>query len=509
MNLWVNRLRQLALLAVALFFFACEDETSLLGFRNPNTKFKGQFIDIDLTTSVLQLDSIRTSNGYFLNEYNRLLVGKYTDPEIGVVQSNAVAQFFTGTVDTIANDAQIDSVYLYVHLDLYTYGSKATSSQKIAVYEASEQLTSSDKRNYTGNKQVQYDLGSFLGEQEFTVNPDLYEEQRIEIEKGVNTDKDPNNNIEPVLLKFKLPETFRDRLAQVALRHTNDRENDTVFVTPDRFVEEFKGLAFVSSSETNDKILGVSTGSLTRIVMHYQTPRKDSLEWSFYFYNGLAAYSNVQVVQKSAKLATLEPWEDDPLDGTRFVQSGTGLMTKIDLSNFYEFAERDSVKDILINSAELVIDDVVAGDFRVPTALAMRSLRSNNRLDYQSETDLNDIRQRTLWGGVLAADYLVASGTNVAQRVIAENDSTLQAITDVNTGLALTYSSSKEQYSGFLTLFFQRLHKNRNELDRYTNFVLYPTDVSQSGLGAKSVNRAVFSGQSVHLRLYYTKFTIN
>src|SRR5688500_7755434 len=69
MNLWANRLGQLAILAVALFFFSCEDDTSFLGYRNPNEKFKGKYVEIPLNSTVFLLDSIRTSNYFFNNEY--------------------------------------------------------------------------------------------------------------------------------------------------------------------------------------------------------------------------------------------------------------------------------------------------------------------------------------------------------------------------------------------------------------------------------------------------------
>ena len=59
MNLWVSRVGQLAMLAVALFFFSCEDETSILGFKNPNSKFRASYVEIPIESSVLLRDSLR------------------------------------------------------------------------------------------------------------------------------------------------------------------------------------------------------------------------------------------------------------------------------------------------------------------------------------------------------------------------------------------------------------------------------------------------------------------
>jgi hypothetical protein len=514
MNLWVNRLRQLTLLlSVALFFFGCEDESSLLGFKNPNPKFKGQYVDLELSSSVLLLDSIRTSNAYFTNEFNRLLVGKYTDPEIGVVKSNAAAQFLIGNSDTIAYDAaglQLDAVYLHLHLDLYHYGSKATSPQQISVYPLTEILDRHDKLRHTGNKPVLYNSGELLADTTFNVNPGLYDEIREAIASGVNDDNDQTNNVDPVILKIKLDDEYGQRLWSELINYSKNHETDTTLLYDSLFAREFPGLAFVSGSESNDKILGISLGTSSRIVMRYRTAEKDSLERSFYFFPGLSNYSNLQIAEKSANIASLQPWIDQELDGKRYLQTGTGLMTKVDLSNFYQFASQDSVSNILINSAELVIDDVVAGDYAVPSGISMRVLKSNNRLARQSAEQLDDDRHFALWTGVLSADMFIGTSSGqVVQRPIAENDSTLQALTDGTSGVALTYSSSNEKYSGFLSLFFQRLYKNRNEEVKYTNFVLYPTDVSNAGLSAKSLSRAVFNADKVRLRIFYTKPTIN
>jgi hypothetical protein len=508
MNLWVNRLRQLTLLSVALFFFGCEDETSLLGFKNPNPKFKGQYVDLELNTSVLLLDSIRTSNAYFANEYNRLLVGKYSDPEIGVIKSNAAAQYIIGTSDTLPHTdvgLKFSAAYLHLNLDLSSYGSKTTSPQTISIYPLTEILNRKEKRAHTGNKPILYDAGDLLADTTFNVNPGLYAEIR-----ELNSDNDPKNNVDPIVLKLKLPDEYGQRLFSDLITWSKNWRTDSLMLSDTAFVKRFPGIAIISSSESNDKVLGISMGTSTRIVVRYETSQKDSLERSYYFFPALANYSNIQITEKAPNISSLQPWQDQVLDGKRYIQSGTGLMTKVDLSKFYEFASQDSVKDMVINSAEFVIEDVTSEEFAVPTGLALRALKSNNRLDRQSATQLTDTRHGALWGGVLSADYLQTSSAGAVLRpVITENDSTLQSVTDATSGIALRYSLEDQQYSGFLSLFFQRLYKNRNETDRYTNFVLYPSDVSNAGLTAKSLNRAIFNKENVRLRIFYTKPTIN
>src|SRR5688572_25445292 len=124
MNLWAKRIGQLAILPIALFFFACEDEASLLGYKNPNTKFEVKYIEIPLESSVLLLDSQRTSNYLFNNETNRLLVGQYVDQQFGSITSTAFTQYFTTTGAKLAAGAVFDSVSIQLAFDLYNYGSK-------------------------------------------------------------------------------------------------------------------------------------------------------------------------------------------------------------------------------------------------------------------------------------------------------------------------------------------------------------------------------------------------
>jgi hypothetical protein len=88
MNLWAKTLGRLTVLAVALFFFACADETSLLGFKNPNPRFNVSFVEIPIESSVLSIDSIYTDNK---GTAGGLLVGNYQDNIMGNVHSEGLS----------------------------------------------------------------------------------------------------------------------------------------------------------------------------------------------------------------------------------------------------------------------------------------------------------------------------------------------------------------------------------------------------------------------------------
>src|SRR3990170_1441181 len=112
MNLWAKHVGQLVVFAVALFFLSCQDEASLLGYKNPTSKFQVNYVEIPIESSVLLLDSQRTSNFLFQNETNRLLVGQYVDDQFGSVSTAAYTQYFTNSGTKLPANAIYDSVTL-------------------------------------------------------------------------------------------------------------------------------------------------------------------------------------------------------------------------------------------------------------------------------------------------------------------------------------------------------------------------------------------------------------
>jgi hypothetical protein len=515
MNLWVNPLRQLALLSVALFFFACEDETSLNGFRNPNPKFQGKYTEIPLTTSNLLLGNVRTSNSYFADEYGRFLVGQYEDPVFGKIKSQAVTQFYTNSGTKLPAGATIDSISIHLAFDLYLFGSKTTSDQKISIYQTSYPLTSLNRRKLYYDTDVKWSEDSLVTEKVFSVNPGLFKDF-MDLNSNASEADDTT-----VVIKFPVDMNgmFATKL-RAKYESYSATPSDSSFIDFSKFSVDFPGLAFVSSEATtgqqkNNMIMGFNPGSASRVVIHYSTDVnsvKKAFSQSLVFSNlGLLSYNKIET-ERVGDLSGITQFQDQPTeDGNRYVQSGTGLVTKLNLDNFFDFANQVSEKDIVLNSAQLVINDVVVSDLdpaAPPRGLALRLLEDNNHIrKYAINNEVLD-RDSILFLGLIAPDYQVISGGRIVQNVFLDNDSTFYGVADAGSGVALRYSDDDKNYSGFLTLLFQRLYKQRNNADRMRNFALYPTDPSITNLGAKSVNRAVFPSDKVVLKLYYTEPTV-
>ncbi|HMF73314.1 MAG TPA: DUF4270 family protein, partial [Flavitalea sp.] len=347
MNLWVRTLGQLAALAVALFFFSCEDETSFLGFRDHNNKkFKVNFVDIPVASSVLLMDSLRTSNFYLpqdQGETNRLLVGKYIDDLFGEVSATANTQFFTTNTSQalLKQGAELDSISMDLRFDFYTYGSEAFTSQTISIHELEKELQFDSIGRYYNKSNTPYNPTS-LGTKTFSILPERFQEY---IEDQLDT---------VITIHLPLDLAFGQRIFDSALKYRNaTTPADSAFVKPRDFVKEFKGIAIVADNA--DKIMGFSpTATASRITLHYHDDDTDSLQLNLSF-TLMIGYNKIDAQRGATSLAGLNEYSQpfSPDNGLRYIQSGTGVLTRLDFEEFYKFVDADSNSTMIVNSAEL------------------------------------------------------------------------------------------------------------------------------------------------------------
>ena len=513
MNLWVNRLKQLPLLAVALFFFACEDETSLNGFKNPNQKFKGKYVEIPLETSNLLLGKIRTSNNYFSTEYNRLMVGQYVDTRLDTLKAHAITQFIPGSITKMPAEHTIDSITVVLEFDMTTYGAQGVSdNQKISLYQLQNPVYPSWKRTAYSNTVIAWNPDAKVGEKVFSVNPKLLREY-----DSLNSSNSPNDADKVVALRFKVDpgNAFYTRLKDRYETYSSGLSGD--FILYDRFSVDFPGLAFVSSSANNKVVAGFRLGGTSGVkIFHSKKTATDTtygvmnLPFNNQF---LFSYNRIDAI-RLGELAGQVPFQEQPkTDGLRYVQAGTGQVVKLHLDRFFEFAEEMKEKRIVINSAQLVIEDVEQPSNSAllpPRALGMRVLQEDNQFPKYKMEDVAQDRDSILFLGLISTDYeFFQSNGQLARPAAFASDSSFYAVSDGGGAAALTYVSGDKKYSGFLTLLMQRLYKQIDAADRWKTYALYPTDASVRDAGAKTVNRLVFPSTGVKLKIYYTEPNVN
>ena len=493
MNLWVKRVGQLAMLAVALFFLQCEEETSVLGYKNPNSKFKVSYVEIPIESSVFLRDSLRTTNFTYSGEPNRFMVGKYFDETFGDITAASFTQYFidTKTFKNLGSTAVYDSVSLELHFDLYHYGATALTPQTISIYELDEELKTDSAKVYSNDSSVPRSLN--IGSKTFTVNTAKFDEFA-----GSADTKDT-----VITIKFPLDANFGNRIfnSAVKLRDATS-EADSTFIHFSEFIKEFKGIAI--EGETADKIIGFSPVSpASRIVVHYHendTVRR-ALNMTF---SGVIGFNQIKANRTGTVLEPVKQHYQTVLqdDNNRYIQSGIGILTKLDFSKFYEFT--DTVPYILINSAELSIESVQASTYAPPASLSLRVLKDNNRMKVYVAKNEQDAQDYLSYQGLLRYDVGFQSSP-----AIVDSDSVFYATDKSN---VLNYSSKDNSYKMLMTLFTQRLTVPSENVTKFKYFVLHPaaqnpsiSPAAQSGL--KSVNRVIFPKDKIKLKIYYTKPT--
>jgi hypothetical protein len=485
MNLWANRMRQLVFLPVALFFFSCEEEASVLGYKNPNPKFEVSYVEIPLESSVLLLDSQRTSNFVFPNETNRLLIGQYTDDQFGSVVANGYSQFFTTSTSALPAGAVYDSVSLTLRLDLYNYGTRNVSTaQSISVYELDDSLQYSKRRYYFNSSQIPV-KPTKLGVKEFTIDADSLDYYAANEEDTV------------VQLMVPLDAAFGQRLFDEAVDYTGGSDN--TFVTYSLFTKLFKGLAI--KSDYGDKVLGISTSSF--LTVHYHTPTTDSLGLQLGLF-GLANFSQITADRSATDLAGLTQFSQDfnPPSDLRYLQSGTGIYTKLDFSKFFAFC--DTVKNVVISSAQITVDNVQASSYAPPPRLVVNILNGDtNYKEKYSRANTQDNNDLVLYNPPFPAHTRSLLYETLSGVIINEPDSAFYIEGDSSP--EMDYSNTSKAYAGSYTLFFQQLAVPADDKRRFQYYVLTPS--SPGSPNTKSLNRAVFPKTSIKLKIHYTKPT--
>lgn len=542
MNLWAKRTGQLTLLAVALFFLSCEDETSILGFKNPNEKFDIRYVDIPVISSTMLLDSVRSSNNYASNDFNRFLVGHYVDPVFGEITASSYMQYVPSNtinvkeehLDTISY--AYDSASLFLSFDFYAYGADGNTPQAIDIFELAEPLKTSFDVSVGGNvggqqkpvETIYKKVNDYYTKTAVSQQPEVLASLNFNVDLE-DWDFDLNSNGAPTRY-LRAKTTALDNLGQRI--YNRALLGDSTFTWQNLFTKDFPGLAIVPTS--GDKVYGFSPNDDSTVLrVHYHSiskksgKTKDTLTLTLNF--NRVGYNKIDADRSASDLAFLNGFYTPSEDGDkRYIQAATGVVTKLDFSKFLDFA--DTIERLAINSAELRIDNInIPSEYQYlpPSSLLVKLARPNNRFHsviYPGNGSAASQQSELISG---FRGYVNFDSRNVLFREATNGgllssgipfDSTLNIINDGGSFFTLNYSKDDQNYRGLANLFFQQLFNNRDtEGLNYTSVILYPyapTGVSGNpaygrNIYGKTVNRVSFNKNDIVLRIYYTIPTSN
>lgn len=449
------------LLSILALFFSCQEDLNYLGFKSNQKRFKVIYAEIPVESSVLWMDSLRTTS--LSGELNRMMFGKYVDPVFGSIETKAFSQFRPGNSATaIPSTAVYDSVVLQLRYDFYTYGTTGETTQSLAVHEITTALDFDT--DYFFNSDVS--ISRFpLGTAEARVNADYFK-----------TEYEDTNADSIVTIKIKLSNAFGNRLFDAV------NPEDTLYSNLAYFTEQFKGLAITTTQ--SDKVVGVNNFDTNTFLALYYHDGDTKKTLSFPL-SGLITFTKVIANRSGTELDGLNSFFTDfNQNNNRYVQGGSSIVTKIDLSKYYEYI--DSIPDIVINSAEFAISGAEStAEFQAPKNLSLVRLRPNNRYKFM------ETKQDTL-------DFIAFNGS-----LVISDLGKLFVANDTGGLLSLPHSSTEQNYIGYPTIFFQKLFDLK--ATQYPYWALVPMDPPQG----KSVNRTIFSKDNIKLKIYYTRPTFN
>lgn len=422
---------------------------------------KVYYAEIPLESSVLLMDSLRTTN--FTGETNRILAGSYIDPVFGPTQAQSIMQFRPSSLSTVLPaNAVFDSIIFKMRFDFYTYGTLGETTQSFDVYELTKELSLKD--DYFFNSNVTYSHSS-LGSNSFDVNYDFFKKEYED------TDKDS-----VLTLRIKLDNAFGERLFNAV------NPEDVNYTDFDLFKAAFKGLAIVP--QQSDKIVGFNPTDFlnSTLTIHYHDG-VDLKTLSFEF-TQCVTFSKIISDRSNTELSGLNQYFTDFDPGPkRYTQGGSSIITKLDFSRFYDYM--DTITNVMVNSAELEIPGVeTSPTFKVPLGLSVSMLEPSNR--FRILKDAQDSLDYVLFGGTLTLG-------DQSKFFVAQEPGKI---------FSANHSSTNNNYSGLPTLFVQKLYDLKSK--RFPYWAVRPLS-PQPG---KSVDRAVFPKENIKLKIYYTRATL-
>ena len=491
MNLWAKSLGRLAMLAVALFFFSCEDDNSLLGFKNPRPKFNVSYIEIPLESSVLLIDSIITDtygvgDGTSSAYHN---VGEYDDAILGNIRAETYLQLAPASPSKLEDLSVYDSLTFQVRSNFTSYGFNGEQEMSFNVHEITgEALDLDSTRNrYYYNSSVQY-------------NPQPIGQARIVVHSdSLKKELTKTSGFDTLLIRGRLSDDYGMTLFNLALSDLGSKFSDR-----NLFVQEVKGLV-VTPTQSNGMLGFNPLTSLSKVILHYHTQDGagvvKTLEKAFVFNNAVLNpnFTNYRANRSATELAGItQPYQSfKPGSGLRAVQNGSPAITKLDLSKFYEFA--DTVENLVINSAQIIIDDVQPSLETPPIRTLALKIMNNQNDQFTNVNVAADRDAITNYGIGSGFINLLPSGRHF---YINADGSATQGVNNI------FYDEDNEQYIGHLTLFTQSLFKNKNDADGINETRITFLGLTALNPGAStSIDRTVFNANNVKLRIYYTRPT--
>jgi hypothetical protein len=476
-----------SLFLAILFLLSCEDDTGLVGFKNPNRDFSVYAKEFTIPTKLFLMDSVATTNSGNSAETRRILAGVSEDPRFGKTTAIGYMQYYAlGIPDTVDANAVFQSIQLTMIYDYYWEGNADAADQVYDFYELGDSVLTYLPRFASQGVALGNKLGSAT---KFTV-PTQFDQSVKD-----NADTDTSNDIIDSL-NVTLDPGFGQRLLNQAMDTVGT--NELIYQQFYKFRRIFKGLAIVPANA--NKIVGFNPEHAKfRMTLTYKHGK--NIKRLYYYFNpsGQASvsigeypsHSQLITDRSGSPLSGLGPkYQDfDPGNGLRYIQAGTGVIAKLDFSEVYEYFKDIPLKAMSV--AELKID--TDEQAKAPTKFLLRALKPNNRMLLATKGDVDAVNDPIT---ILDTDL-------VSRHAVYQNSLTRMEPVGDDGGLFTLNQSSNSggtaQYLGYLTNFLQQ----ETTLSG-TDFLRYYALIPHTPENTKSLTGFHFPADKITLKIYYT-----
>jgi hypothetical protein len=492
-----KKLIAILFLSFSLFLSACEDPQEIgsevfvqdIGVLYTDT--------LTIDASTVLLDSILTSTT------QNLLVGRYTDPILGVVEASSYFQIANfDTLRTILLDAdrtpliiankkdfrwiknptKVDSIRFILPYSFYQ--GDTTQTQTFKVSQLSDNSVLEPTKSYFSNSIAPLLKSDIIGQV-----------------KNVKIRPIRNKNIISGLARFdtlKIPITDPSFINIIGSQRDSNKE-DALIGTG--FKNKIKGLALTSESNKNAALVGFNS-DFSIIKVYY------SYTYSFTLRNKANTADSIKVTVDSTKsndlYVSLYSRTTGASQNARFnkitssrsgafsklvnatdalpsvqsnnqssIQSGTGLAMKV---KFPTLSKLKSGQDIAINKAELILEPIIS-NYPVPTDLVLIESTPTNRLLRTSLTSEGGFRY-------------VAGESSIASHIVKTNSYTFNVTSSLQDVL-----SGRNKSNGWILT---------SDTFRNATSTTSRGPVSGRYIVGSDINRAIFDSKKIKLKVYYT-----
>ena len=294
-------MKYLSLFILILYLASCdkneENFTLQIGENYVDSTTKVYFIDtLTVKAATIQFDSL------IVNNVNRLLIGSYNDSVFGKTKSKSFVQLQNSIYD-IDDDAVYDSIALILKYDKYFYND-TIPTQRFKIFELLDDIEPNEDDGFYYNTTNFNTHINAIAEKDFLAKPNKNDSLNINI-----------NDIFGATLFNKI--------------------KDDIINNNDEFLDEYKGLLIEADQNISTSVLGFTKNSLLR--MYYVIDDGDDiLEKTIDFtFNSFNTFNQTvsdktgtyfeDIIDQETILPSLET------DDSCFMQSGTGLVTRIDI----------------------------------------------------------------------------------------------------------------------------------------------------------------------------------